>query len=385
MEQAAEPNPFAEPEFVLAAADAIGGSRTRGRGGARRRRLVRVHAGAPAAKVAPHPDPLSRNVGAPVLLLGDSVGPIRPGRGCAPGPDPRSDSPAGDLVRGSRRAGRGGPGARGASDRVRTRRRRGGLISRHRRALLFAGGAKRSGVKGRHRRDLERKRRRLEDELGAPLERSTGPRTPRRSRSSWSWRHRDGRGAKGPRSPHSIGCGVLQDDVRPFRDRGRLHLLCCRRRRVDRDGLQPARGDGLFCFKIAYDESWRRYSPGVLLVLEHISGSKAGRRTDWVDSCVGRRQRARQQVVAREQGDRHRGRHRRVAGRPPGTGRDRRRARMRDLQRAPAPRRELGCCPPRRYGSDAMAGAANRTAGGAQVGVSVLRRPSTRSSTSSRP
>src|SRR5262249_5068184 len=45
-------------------------------------------------------------------------------------------------------------------------------------------------------------------------------------------------------------------------------------------------GDGIFCVKIAFDERWRRYSPGALLVLDHVSWFEAQEEADWIDSCV---------------------------------------------------------------------------------------------------
>lgn len=45
-------------------------------------------------------------------------------------------------------------------------------------------------------------------------------------------------------------------------------------------------GDGSFSFKIAYDERYRRYSPGTLLELENIRRFHALRGVRWMDSCA---------------------------------------------------------------------------------------------------
>lgn len=46
-------------------------------------------------------------------------------------------------------------------------------------------------------------------------------------------------------------------------------------------------GRGAFCFKTAYDESYGRYSPGVLLHVERIRALHARPRIAWLDSCSG--------------------------------------------------------------------------------------------------
>ncbi len=57
---------------------------------------------------------------------------------------------------------------------------------------------------------------------------------------------------------------------RSFRELGRLHLLS-----LEANGERVAMacnvraGEGIFCLKIAFDERWRRYSPGAQLMLEH--------------------------------------------------------------------------------------------------------------------
>ncbi|GAB5502871.1 GNAT family N-acetyltransferase [Pyruvatibacter sp.] len=45
-------------------------------------------------------------------------------------------------------------------------------------------------------------------------------------------------------------------------------------------------GDGLFSFKIAYDEGYARFSPGVLLELEMTARALTSKDVAWVDSCA---------------------------------------------------------------------------------------------------
>ena len=45
-------------------------------------------------------------------------------------------------------------------------------------------------------------------------------------------------------------------------------------------------GEGVFCLKIAYDEGWRRYSPGALLVHDHVAWFHSAESAAWMDSCV---------------------------------------------------------------------------------------------------
>lgn len=71
--------------------------------------------------------------------------------------------------------------------------------------------------------------------------------------------------------------------------RGRLMLL-----RLCLDGKPLAMkcnllsGAGAFAFKIAYDEDYAKYSPGVLLELEHIRrlSDRHNTATQWIDSCA---------------------------------------------------------------------------------------------------
>lgn len=45
-------------------------------------------------------------------------------------------------------------------------------------------------------------------------------------------------------------------------------------------------GDRLFCFKIAFDEQWTGFSPGILLELANIELFHADARLMWMASCA---------------------------------------------------------------------------------------------------
>jgi hypothetical protein len=45
-------------------------------------------------------------------------------------------------------------------------------------------------------------------------------------------------------------------------------------------------GDAVFCFKIAFDETWARFSPGVQLELANIAFFHGNPELKWMDSCA---------------------------------------------------------------------------------------------------
>lgn len=74
--------------------------------------------------------------------------------------------------------------------------------------------------------------------------------------------------------------------IEAFR-RGRLRLLA-----LELNGKAVAQkcnflaGNGAFAFKIAYDENYARYSPGLLLELENIKDFHDSQEIEWMDSCA---------------------------------------------------------------------------------------------------
>jgi CelD/BcsL family acetyltransferase involved in cellulose biosynthesis len=70
-------------------------------------------------------------------------------------------------------------------------------------------------------------------------------------------------------------------------ERGRLMMLALRfEGRPIAMKCNFLAGDGSFAFKIAFDESFARFSPGVLLEIENIHRAHADQRIEWMDSCA---------------------------------------------------------------------------------------------------
>ncbi len=143
----------------------------------------------------------------------------------------------------------------------------------------------RSTLCGKHFRDLQRKGRKLESELGdvAFIDRAGDPQAVDDflALEAAGWKGEEGTAlSAGP------GAEFFRAICRAFAEAGRLQMLAMQA--GDRTvAMQSAliAGDGLFCFKIAYDESLGRFSPGTQLMAE--TASEFHRRSDlqWVDSC----------------------------------------------------------------------------------------------------
>lgn len=143
-------------------------------------------------------------------------------------------------------------------------------------------------LKAKHRHELARKRRRLEDELGARLETIDHAQEVEAvdeflelEASGWK-----GRGGTALASVE-LDAQFFRSVCRSFRELGRLHLLS-----LEANGERVAMacnvraGDGIFCLKIAFDERWRRYSPGAQLMLGHVPWFHLEGGAEWMDSCV---------------------------------------------------------------------------------------------------
>lgn len=79
----------------------------------------------------------------------------------------------------------------------------------------------------------------------------------------------------------------LDEVLRAAFERGRLDALALRHDgRAIAMKLNFLAADGAFAFKIAFDEDWGRYSPGVLLELENVRRVHARPALRWMDSCA---------------------------------------------------------------------------------------------------
>ncbi len=288
--EAVEPNPFFEPEYVLPAAELIGG---------RRVGLIVVRDGDRWAACLPvhrprrwHRLPLAYVatwehrycfLGTP-LVRGNGV-------------ETASTALAGELL-GQRRAffagldalADEGPVREALRTAIQSRRADEVPVNRHQRAILRRPetGEGAPAVKGKHRRELERKRRRLEDELGARLAVVDLAEDPVAVEQFLAlevsgWKGRSGTALASMQGDAEFFRAICSS----FRELGRLHLLS-----LEAGGERVAMacalraGEGVFCLKIAFDERWRRYSPGALLVLGHLSWFASESDAAWMDSCV---------------------------------------------------------------------------------------------------
>lgn len=288
--QATEPNPFFEPDYVLSAAESIGG---RGLGvvvvaGAdgweaclpvhRPRSWHRVPLGCRAAWVHRY-----CFLGTPLVVAG------------------REEVAVTEMIRELTRQRRvaflgldalADEGPVREALRLAARREGGGEVDveRHRRAVLRrrASHGDVPALRGKHRRELSRKRRRLEDELGDSLQ--TVDRAEDRGAVE-EFLRLEASGWKGRRGTALASLNRDADFFRAvcasFRRMGRLHLLSLQAgRRSVAMACNLRAGEGVFCIKIAYDERWRRHSPGAQLVLDHVSWFEREQDASWMDSCV---------------------------------------------------------------------------------------------------
>lgn len=169
--------------------------------------------------------------------------------------------------------------------------------SEHERALLrVEGGADAYLARGlpvRKRKELGRQRRRLE-ELGRIAVAETGPED-----AAGPWFDRflelEASGWKGQRGGWAFsrtpeGRGFFLAFMEHFQARGRALLLALHldgREIAMKCNLLAADGRGSFAFKIAHDEAFARYSPGVLLEVDNIRRlHEPARGIAWMDSCA---------------------------------------------------------------------------------------------------
>jgi hypothetical protein len=145
-----------------------------------------------------------------------------------------------------------------------------------------------STKRAHHRRELKRLGRRLSDELGAPAEvrdRSDDAAAVDEflalEASGW-------KGTGGTAFASIPGHGDLFRELCDgFRDSGRLQLLSLAA--GDRTVAMKCNliaGDGVFCFKIAHDESLARFSPGVQLEQGMVDVFHERMPQSWMDSCA---------------------------------------------------------------------------------------------------
>ena len=189
-----------------------------------------------------------------------------------------------------RRLGGGRPGGRRAAARGRRARAGHGVRVCSDRALLRRrpGGGYLDAMRGHRRRELNRLGRALARELGSELEVVDETAVPgaveaflELERSGWKGQRQTALASdNGHAAFFTSICAALSEQ-------GRLELLCLRAgdRRVAMKCNIYA-GEGGFCFKIAYDEQLARFSPGVQLERENVRVFAENRDEWWQDSCA---------------------------------------------------------------------------------------------------
>lgn len=144
-----------------------------------------------------------------------------------------------------------------------------------------------SGLKSRHRSELKRQRRRLEETLEA--ESIAVDRTDYKSAAD-AFLQLEASGWKGT---EGTALASRKESTRMFRalceglgPSGRLQVRSLQAgNRVLAMTCDLSAGDALFGFKTAYDEELRRYSPGIQLQIENFAAFHERREKRLIDSC----------------------------------------------------------------------------------------------------
>ena len=145
-----------------------------------------------------------------------------------------------------------------------------------------------SVIAPRHRRDLRRLQRRLAEQLGAPLELRDDS---ERLAAVDDFITLEGSGWKGEagtafrsRPAHAAYFREMCDGMRAA---GRLQLLALgTSERTVSYKCNLLAGDAVFCFKIAHDESFAHYRPGLQLELRMLEYFRDHMSEAWMDSCA---------------------------------------------------------------------------------------------------
>lgn len=140
----------------------------------------------------------------------------------------------------------------------------------------------------RHRRDLRRLERRLAEELDGPLEVRD---ESERAAAVDGFLELESSGWKGERgtafSSRPAHAEFFRELCEAFRAEGRLQLLALGT--ADRTVSYKCNllaGEALFCFKIAFDEAFRHYRPGLQLELRMLDLFRDQMSQSWMDSCA---------------------------------------------------------------------------------------------------
>ena len=143
-------------------------------------------------------------------------------------------------------------------------------------------------VKGKHRREFRRMARGLGEELGSELELVNRANEPGAVEAFLNLEASGWKGRQATALAADPGhAEFFHRMARAFAERGALELLF-----LEAGGQAVATrcsliaGDASFCFKVGYDERFRRYSPGRELELRLIKRFHEENRLSWMDSCA---------------------------------------------------------------------------------------------------
>lgn len=143
-------------------------------------------------------------------------------------------------------------------------------------------------ISARHQRNLGRLSRRLAEVLDAPLmvsdrSESAGAAEEFMTQEAAGWKGAAGTALRS----NPAHAAYFNELCAGFRAAGRLQLLALGT--ADRSVSYKCNllaGDAVFCFKIAHDESFARYRPGVQLELEMLERFRDEMSETWMDSCA---------------------------------------------------------------------------------------------------
>lgn len=180
--------------------------------------------------------------------------------------------------------------ARGLSDALEQEGMRALLYERSQRAALQRredGDYLNPVLAGRHRKEIRRQARRLEELLGAPLRTRDRSDEPAAVEAFLALEAAGWKGRAGTALASAGHRGFFDEMARGFAAAGRLQLLALEA--GDRTLAMKCNllaGDAVYCFKIAYDEALSRFSPGIQLELANIDIFHATPGAAWTDSCA---------------------------------------------------------------------------------------------------
>jgi CelD/BcsL family acetyltransferase involved in cellulose biosynthesis len=144
----------------------------------------------------------------------------------------------------------------------------------------------RSMLGSKHYRELRRKSRQLERELGEPVAVVDRAGDPRAVDDFLDLEAAGWKGDEGTALASGPAAGFFRAICPKFAEAGRLQMLALEAGdRIVAMQCCLIAGEGQFCFKIAYDESLARFSPGTQLIVETASEFHRRPELQWVDSC----------------------------------------------------------------------------------------------------